>query len=60
MNEGFIKTPIEPQNPDTKFLEAEAEAESSCKKNITKTKLRPNPSKTAFKEAEAETEANDF
>ena len=32
MNEGFIKTPIEPQNPDTKFLEAEAEAESSRKK----------------------------
>ena len=53
MNEGFIKTPIEPRKPDTKFQEAEAEAEAS-RKNITKPKPKPNPSKTAFKEAEVE------
>ena len=32
MNEGFIKTPIEPRKPDTKFGEAETEAEACCKK----------------------------
>ena len=32
MNQGFIKTPIEPRKPDTKFREAEAEAEAGRKK----------------------------
>ena len=32
MNEGFIKTPIEPQKPDTKFREAQTEAKADCKK----------------------------
>ena len=57
MNEVFIKTPIEPQEPDTKFWEAETEA---SRKNIAKPKPKPNPSKTASKEAEAEAEANNF
>ena len=30
VNEGFIKTPIEPWKPDTKFRETETEA--GCKK----------------------------
>ena len=32
VNEGFIKTPIEPWKPDTKFREAETETEAGCKK----------------------------
>ena len=32
MNDGFIKTPIEPRKPDPKFREAEAEAEASRRK----------------------------
>ena len=31
MNEGFIKTPIEPRKPGTKFREVEAEAEAGSK-----------------------------
>ena len=31
MNEGFIKTPIEPRKPGTKFREAKAEAEAGRK-----------------------------
>ena len=31
MNEGFIKTPIEPRKRGTKFREAEAEPEAGCK-----------------------------
>ena len=50
MNEGFIKMPIEPRKPDTKFREAKPRPKPTVK-NITKPK--PNPSKTAFKEAEA-------
>ena len=57
MNEGVIKTTIEPRRPDTKFREAETEAKPDVK-DITKPK--PNPSKTAFKEAETEAEARNF
>ena len=32
MNEGFMKTPIEPREPDTKIRKAETEAEASRKK----------------------------
>ena len=32
VDEGCIKTPIELRKPNTKFLEAEAEAEAGCKK----------------------------
>ena len=42
-NEGFIKTPTEPLKSDTKFREAETEAEAGCKK---------------YHEAEAEAEAS--
>ena len=57
VNEGFIKTPIEPGKPDTKFWEAEAKAEIG-RENITKPKPKPKPLEAAFKEAEAD--ANDF
>ena len=57
MNEGLIKTPIEPRMPDTKFREAETEAEA-VHKNITKPK--PKPSNTACKDAKADSEANNF
>ena len=53
MNEGFIKMPIEPLKPATKFREAEA-----GHKNITKPK--PNPSKTALKEAKAQAKTSNF
>ena len=32
MNEGFIKTPVEPRKPYTKFREAETETETDVKK----------------------------
>ena len=51
--------PIQSRKPDTKFWEAETEAEAG-RKTILQSKPRLNPSKTACKEAEAETEANSF
>ena len=59
VNHIFIKRPIKPPKPGTKFRKTKTEAEAGCK-NVTKSKPMPNPSKTAFKEAEAKTEANNF
>ena len=53
MNEGFIKTPIEPRKPDTKFREAETEAEAGRKK-YHEAEVEAEAIKKAFKEAEAE------
>ena len=55
VTEGFIKTPVEPRKPDTKFQEAKTEAEAG-RKNIT----RPNPSKRVFKKVEAEADSKNF
>ena len=55
MNEGFIKTPIEPQKPGTKFREASAEAEAG-RKNYSEAEF----SKNSIKEAEAEAKSNNF
>ena len=59
LKDGFIKTPIEPRKPGTKFREAETEAEAGRKKYY-KAEPKPSPSKTTFKEAEAEAKANNF
>ena len=57
MNEVFVKTPIEPRKPGTKFWEAKAEAEAGRKIYY---EAEAESIKKAFKEAEAETEANNF
>ena len=54
------KTPIEPRKPDTKFREAEKEAEASHKKILRSRSRGRIHQKTAFKEAEAEAEASNF
>ena len=57
--ESFIKTPIEPRKPDTKFRKAETEAEASLK-IFLRSRSRSRIHKTTFEEAEAETEASNF
>ena len=59
MNEGFIKTPIEPRKSDTKLREIKTEAEASRKKSY-EAEAEDESIKTAFKDAEAEAEANNF